>query len=379
MPEAADRLRAELRAIGFDEVRFAAVDGGASPGLREWLRSGYQADMHWLERTADQRMDPGLVLPGARSAIMLGITTWTGEAASAAGRPVIARYARFSDYHDTIKTGLQRAGAAIERLFGVGAADYRYYVDAGPVGERGWAARAGLGFVGKNAMLISRRHGNWLLLAAILTRVELPPDDPILPRFRAGARTGLLCGKCTRCLDACPTDAFPRPGVVDSRRCIAYQTIENRGYIPRGLRAAIGSRVFGCDTCLDVCPWNRFARAGRQMLLESRAELAALSWRDLLELTPARFAAVFRKAPVKRLKLPGLLRNACIGAGNSGDGSLLPELSRLARHESPVVRAHAVWAVRRLAGADWKRWLEAARTEETSPEVLAEYQPDLAG
>ena len=135
--------------------------------------------------------------------------------------------------------------------------------------ERAWAARAGVGFIGKNAMLISRRHGNWLFLASVLTRIDLESDPPILPRGDPG-KIGLLCGKCTRCMDACPTRAFPSPGVVDSRRCISYQTIENRGFIPRELRAAIGSRVYGCDTCLDVCPWNRFAAEGRRMILESR-------------------------------------------------------------------------------------------------------------
>jgi epoxyqueuosine reductase len=372
-PDPAERLRAALRDIGFDEVRYAVAGAaGTDPALRAWLGAGYQADMAWMERTAVKREDPALVLPGVRSVISLGVSTWR-ESAAPAGGPVWARYARYSDYHDTVKAGLVEAGKAIERIYAVSPLDYRYYVDTGPVSERSWATRAGVGFIGKNGMLISRTHGNWLMLAAILTRIELPPDRALGRPGVEGEETsgvGLLCGKCTRCLEACPTAAFPRPGVIDARRCISYQTIENRGIIPRELRAGIGARVFGCDTCLDVCPWNRFARTGRQMLLETRDEIAALSLREVLRLTPVAFAARFRRTVVKRLKLVGLLRNACIAAGNSGDPTLLPDLVALAGHESPIVRAHAVWAALRLGG---DARLAATRAAETDPAVLAEY------
>ena len=263
----------------------------------------------------------------------------------------------------------------LEEIYGVGGEDYRYYVDTGPVLERSWAARSGLGFIGKNAMLISRRHGNWLLLAAILTRVEFTPDPPIRKRLenqrsKIENSIGLLCGKCTRCLDACPTQAFPRPGVVDARRCISYQTIENKGVIPRALRRGIGAHLYGCDVCLEVCPWNRFAREGRRLLLAVRDELTELTLAELLELTPERFATVFKGTPIKRVKHAGLLRNACIVAGNSGDVSLLPQLVRLAAHELPLIRVHAVWAVRRLGG---ESRLAAAQAAETDAAVLEEY------
>lgn len=371
-----EEWRARLGALGFDEVRFAALGAPRREGLRAWLGDGMHADMAWMERTAEKRLDPQLVLPGAKSVVMLGVNYFREAGrGSAAGRgektATWARYALHEDYHDTVKPGLVAAGRALEEIYGVGAADYRYYVDTGPVLEREWAARAGVGFVGKNAMLISRRHGNWLLLAAIFTRVEFAPDEPVRKKTGA-AGVGLLCGKCTRCMDACPTDALPRPGVVDARRCISYQTIENRGTIPRELRAGIGARVFGCDACLDACPWNRFAREGRGLLLAARGEIAGLTVRELLGLTPERFAAVFRRTPIKRLKLIGLLRNACVVAGNSGDGSLVPELARLAAtHESALVRAHAVWAVRRLGG---EPELAAARAAETDAGVRAEYE-----
>ncbi len=388
-------LRRRLLALGFDEVAFAPADTAASGwGLPHWLAAGAHADMTWLERTAAKRMNPDLVLPGARSVIALGINYWPGGPApgepKAARSPVWARYALHEDYHETVRSGLQAAARALEEICGVGGGDYRYYVDTGPVMERGWAERAGLGFLGKNGMLISRTHGNWLLLAAILVRLDLEPDPPLRPRLAAApgsanpARLGLLCGKCTRCMDACPTAAIPRPGWVDARRCISYQTIENRGAIPRDLRPGIGDRIFGCDICLEVCPWNRFARAGRGMLVATRREIAATSLAELLELTPAGFARLFRRTPIKRLKLAGLLRNACVVAGNVAAGAgaadpLLAPLLRLAGHADPVVRGHAVWAVRRIAGPAARSLLAAARARESEASVLGEYDVEIPG
>jgi len=376
-----EKLRQRLHALGFDEVRFARV-AGAAPGaaaLRPWLDAGLHADMAWMERTAEKRGQPELVLPGVQSVILLGVNYWPDEKRKAKGnaRPVWARYALHDDYHDTLHAGLVAAGQAIEEIFDASSADYRHYVDTGPVLERGWAARAGLGFIGKNTMLISRRFGNWLFLASILTKLEFAPDAPLrkkIERQKPGGEShvGLLCGKCTRCMDECPTGALPRPGVLDARRCISYQTIENRGIIPRELRPGIGPRVYGCDICLEVCPWNRFARTARSVLLAARGEIAEITLRELLELTPARFAAVFRGTAIKRVKLAGLLRNACVVAGNSGDAGLLEPLARLAGHPSPVVRAHAVWAVFRLTGTAGKI-LSAARATETEAVVLEEY------
>lgn len=361
--------------LGFDDMRVAQVAPVPGGRLQTWLADGMHADMAWMERTAAKRLDPELVLPGARSIIMLGVSYATGALTQRG--PVWARYALHEDYHDTMKPALVAAGRALEEIYGAAETDYRYYVDTGPVLERGWAAKSGLGFTGKNAMLISRRHGNWLLLAAILTRVELAPDAPVRPQRSGFADVGLLCGKCTRCLEACPTQAFSEPGVVDARRCVSYQTIENKGIIPRELRAGIGRRIYGCDVCLEVCPWNRFAREGRRMLLTARFELPELTLPDLLALTPERFAAVFRKTPIKRVKLGGLLRNACVVAGNSGDAGLLPSLVRLAAHELPLVRAHAVWAVRKLAGAQATALLAAAFAVETEASVRAEYAGEV--
>jgi epoxyqueuosine reductase len=381
-----EELRRRLCALGFDEVRFARLDGGP-PGahaLRAWLNAGRQADMAWMERTADKRIDPQLVLPGARSIILLGVNYWPGPAIenrkSKIENSTWARYARYEDYHDTMKPALGSAGHALEELGGIQGDDYRYFVDTGPVLERGWAARAGLGFVGKNAMLISRHFGNWLFLAAIFTRVAFAPDPPLGESGERKAESGkkeigLFCGKCTRCMDACPTQALPAPGVVDARRCISYLTIENRGAIPREFRPAIGDRIYGCDICAEVCPWNRFAQESRRLLLVARYDLADLPIRELLALTPERFAEVFRRTPIKRLKLTGLLRNTCVVAGNSGDASLVEPLVKLASHASPLVRAHAVWAVFCLAGeSPARRFLHEARAVESDANVLAEYE-----
>ena len=366
------QLRQRLGELGFDEVRFTTLVPLSGDVLGAWLEAGMHGEMQWMERTAGKRVQPDLVLPGAKSIIMLGVNYWSDAAqpASAKSRPEWARYARYEDYHDTFKSALEQAGKAIEEICGVTSGDYRYYVDTGPLLERGWAAKAGLGFVGKNAMLISRRHGNWLFLAGILTRCEFTPDAPVRQQASGFADVGLLCGKCSRCLDACPTRAFAAPGVVDARRCISYQTIENKGVIPRELRPGIGQRIYGCDVCLDVCPWNRFAHLGRRQLLAARDDITHLELEEILKLTPERFAAIFRRTPIKRVKLAGLLRNACVVAGNSGDAALLAPLMTLAAHESPVVRVHAVWAIYRLGGA---ALLADARRAEKDPLVLAEY------
>jgi epoxyqueuosine reductase len=387
MNEAREELRRRLQALGFDEVRFARMHAPIDGGLRARVAAGQFADMHWMERTADKRTNPDLVLPGVKTMIMLGVNYWPGgmlaevavEANARARAPIWARYALHTDYHDTIKPALVEAGRVLEQLHGLTAEDYRYYVDTGPVQERGWAERAGLGFIGKNAMLISRDFGNWLFLATILTRLEIEPDEPLGPKpvthEQAGEpRIGLLCGKCTRCIDACPTDAIVAPGTVDARRCISYQTIENKGVIPRELRAGIGARIYGCDVCAEVCPWNRFAQESRKVLLAARYDLADLPLREVLALTPVRFAEIFKKTAIKRVKLAGLLRNACVVAGNTNAVDCLDQLVTLATHESALVRAHAVWAVYRIGGVERaEQLLFSARSVETDATVLAEY------
>ena len=365
-----EHLRTRLTGLGFDVVRFVAVDGEAAGGeaFREWLANGNQADMHWLEKTPERRTDPRHVLAGAKSLIMLGVNY--GGGAEGRGGPIWARYALNRDYHDTLKPGLVAAGKLLEAELALRPTDYRYYVDTGPLLERNWATAAGLGFTGKNAMLISKEYGNWLFLAGILVTTELPSDRPVSRKVK-NTPVGSLCGSCTACLDACPTDALTAPGVLDARKCISYQTIENKGLIPRELRTAIGSRIYGCDICAEVCPWNRFAQEAKSGLIEARPHITALGLKEILRLTPESFAAVFKGTPIKRLKLRGLLRNACLVAANEEKSELIPELVILAsEHTEAMVRAHAVWALRRLGVDDQ---LASRRLGESDAMVLAEF------
>lgn len=368
-----ERLRAELAALGFDVVRFTSlrdeVPGGAA--FRDWLRRDFHADMAWLERSEAKRLNPQTVLAGARSMILLGVNYRRADDSS--DTPKWARYALNRDYHDTIEPALKSAGKVLESWGDLGDRDYRYYVDTGPVLERSWAARAGVGFTGKNAMLISREFGNWLFLAAILVKCELPADEPVSRRYEKEP-VGTLCGSCTACLDACPTGALPEPGVLDARRCISYLTIEHKGVIPPEWRRPIGDHIYGCDICAEVCPWNRFAQEAKSILLEERSHIGRLSLREILSLTAETFAAVFKGTAVKRLKLRGLLRNACVVAANRNAVDLLPELMKLADHHEPLVRAHAVWAIRCLGGEEQ---LGSQRSREQDPIVLAEFETPL--
>lgn len=383
MKERQEALRAELQRLGFDSVRFVRLDQHSKrseQALQQWLAAGQQADMQWMDRSASKRMEPELVLPGARSAILLGVNYWPGTRELKA--PRWARYAMYEDYHDTFRPALIAAGKLLETGFEQGPADYRYYVDSGPVLERGWAERGGAGFVGKNAMLISPEFGNWLFLCEILTKIDFVPDPPLAPErseSKGEKRVGLYCGSCTQCLDACPTGAIRAPGVVDARLCISYQTIENKGIIPRELRPLIGTRIYGCDICLEVCPWNRFAQESRRVLLVARDELLELGLSDLLNLDAVRFAEVFRKTPIKRTKLGGILRNACIVAANTGATESAGRMVELAGHENPVVRAHAVWGVFRLKSySEAVGLLAPARERESDLSVLAEYKAEEA-
>jgi epoxyqueuosine reductase len=257
-----------------------------------------------------------------------------------AGPPpgVVARYARFRDYHAVLGERLEALAAFVNRLGGPDTRS-RWYVDTGPVLEREWAQRAGVGFIGKHTNLISRRFGNWIFLGEILTTLELEPDAPEQNH----------CGRCTRCIEACPTRAIVAPFQLDARRCISYLTIELKGPIPPELRPAIGNRIFGCDDCLAVCPWNRFAREGQLMRSHARPELAAPDLLELLELDDAAFRARFADTPLSRVKRRGLRRNVCVALGNVGDAATLPALERAAADADPLVAEHARWAIQQIA------------------------------
>lgn len=334
-------VRKHALELGFDECRFTTADlPGRAEALRKWIESGRHGEMGWIARNQDKRINPQKVLPGAQSIITLAASYYrTGSESEAAhGSPrgpsgIIARYARYEDYHDVLAGRLKELTAILAELGGAGHRSL-WYVDTGPILERELAERAGIGFAGKHTNLISRKLGNWFFLAEIITTIPFEPDPPERNR----------CGSCTRCLSACPTNAITAPFELDARRCISYLTIELKGPIPLELRPLIGNRIFGCDDCLAACPWNRFAAEGGIMGRHARAELEKPDLIELLSMDAAAFRARFRGTPILRTKRRGLLRNVCIALGNTGDSSVLPALEKAAADPEPLIAEHALWA-----------------------------------
>ncbi len=335
-------LIAETQQLGFSLCRVAAC--GAPPHAASfdgWLADGNAGEMEpWLARSRDKRVDPQLVLPGARSVVVLALSYWQGprpqRAADAPAEGRVARYAWGDDYHDLIENKL----SALDAFLAVHGGRQRYYVDTGPVLERDFAAEAGVGWQGKSTMLLHPRLGKWFFLAELLTTLEIEPDQPIPHR----------CGTCTRCLDACPTGAIRRehPYHLDARLCISYLTIEHKGAIPLDLRPRLGDHIYGCDDCLDACPWNRFAQASREAAFRARPATVGMALRDYLALGQEDFSRMFKGSPVKRTKRRGLLRNVCVALGNVGTTADLPALERAASQEEEMVAEHARWAIARI-------------------------------
>jgi epoxyqueuosine reductase len=330
-----EAIRQRAFELGFDACHFtSAVPPESSGRLREWLAQQHHGGMEWLQRNAEKRADPQKVLPGAQSVICLAISYGNLKAQKPDPKfGVVARYARFDDYHDILAEKLKSLAAFVD---GLGASTRSlWYVDTGPILERDFAQRAGIGFVGKHTNLISRNFGNWIFLAEILTTVGLEPDAPEKNR----------CGTCTRCIAACPTSAITAPFTLDARKCISYLTIELKGAIPVELRPLIGNRIFGCDDCLAVCPWNKFAREGNLMKPHLRTDLDAPDLIELLSLDDARFKLRFAGSPILRTKRRGLLRNVCVALGNVGDASTLPALEKASQDKEPLISEHACWAM----------------------------------
>ncbi len=318
----------------------ATLDARARAGLAAFLDAGAQGEMAWMAARAEQRGDPRVLWPEAVSVIALGLSYAPMEdplaTLSRPGCGNLSVYARNRDYHDVLKGRAKHLAQFVASRF---AAEVKVFVDTAPVMEKPLAAAAGLGWQGKHTNLVSRRHGSWLFLAEIYTTLNLPPDAPHADR----------CGTCTRCLSACPTEAFPAPYQLDARRCISYLTIEHAGPIPLQFRAAMGNRIYGCDDCLAVCPWNRFAVAGREAKLAARADLVAPALAELAALDDAGFRARFAGSPVKRIGRNRFARNVAIAIGNSGQAELVPAAARLRADPDPVVAEAGAWALERLA------------------------------
>ena len=356
-------VRAAARACGFDQVGFAPAAPPTHAEVYEaWLADGYHGEMAYMARedAVRRRLDPREALPGCRTLIVVSLlygstpagTTapdpWPadrGDPAPHRRLPVVARYALGRDYHDVFEERLDALSAAIEDL--APGARTKRYVDYGPVMERDHAQRAGLGWIGKNTMLLHPDLGSYFMLGELLTDLEIEPDPPFVHD---------RCGTCRRCIDACPTDAILDGRVLDARLCISYLTIELRGPIPEALRPAIGNRVFGCDICQEVCPWNSEAPSPARAPFEPRPGQPMppedmVAWaEELAPLDADAFRARYRGTAFSRPGRDGLLRNLAVGLGNAGRPAARPVLRRLAEDSSPLVREHARWALQVLQG-----------------------------
>lgn len=422
-------VKAEARDLGFELVGIAP--SGPSPDLerfQHWLAQGYGAGMDYLSRRAAERAEPRLLYPEARSVIVLGANYFLQDLPASIrqdpSRGLIASYAWGYDYHGVLKPLLIRLDEVIRAASGR-TSPGRAYVDTGPVLERSWATAAGLGFIGKNTCLIAPGLGSWLFLSVLLVPEEMAYDPPMrmantrastqrvggewrmVARPSEGQRpdwaggetqattTGpekahgwgidsqdfkrATCGACTRCLDICPTTAFPSPHVLDARRCISYLTIELKGSIPSELRSAMGNWVFGCDLCQFVCPWNRrYARPTSLASLQSRFDTLAPRLLDLLALDEEGFRARFRRSPVQRAKRRGFLRNVCVALGNWGSPEAVPALADALQDREPLVRGHAAWALGRIGTLPAQKALMQCLASESDVYVKDEVERALA-
>jgi epoxyqueuosine reductase len=369
-PDLKEELITFASEVGFDRCRITRCDSpDHGDAFQEWLEAGAAGEMAYMGRGAEKRVDPQKILPGARSVISLALNYWQGAAPEARKHQIpsskiqgspklqtsspqtfvaevsgaesgdaatgrIARYAWGDDYHEVIEEKLARIDQVLQTRGGT----QKCYVDTGPVLERDFAARAGLGWHGKSTMLIDRELGTWFFLAEILTTLELAPDSPQPDR----------CGTCQRCMAACPTGAITSAHRLDARRCISYLTIELKSSIPLEFRSLIGDRIFGCDDCLSACPWNRFAQESREASFAARPATVGMALRDYLGLSDEQFRLLFRRSPIKRIKRRGFLRNVCVALGNVGDQGDLPALQNAASDPDELISEHARWAVNQI-------------------------------
>lgn len=340
-----NKIRELAFELGFDLCGFSRAEPTSQAEFfKRWIDSGFYGGMEWMKRTMEKRLNPAIVLKNAKTMISVGASYHLDEKGFAnsdyepqnkfTGK--IARYSQFIDYHYVIKEKLEKlAGFILQNYPGE---KVLCYVDTGPVLEREFAQKSGIGFIGKHTNLISRNFGNWILVGEIITTVEFEPD---LPEKN-------YCGKCHRCIDACPTGAIVAPFTLNSSLCISYLTIEHKGVIPLNLRRKIGRHLFGCDDCLEVCPWNRFAQKGRIMNENLKKLPINVDLREILTLDNEGFKKLFGKTPIERLGLTRLLRNACVVLGNTGDLDAIKLLEEVQKRNDPLVNEHSAWAINEI-------------------------------
>ncbi len=373
-----ERIASLAAELGFDLFGVApALPPPPLDAYYEWLARGYHADMAYLARADHlaRRADPRLLLPGVQSVICVGVRYGGGDLPESASedpaRGRIARYAWVMDYHPALLSRLERLAGRVESEMGAPAA-WRAVVDSGPVLERAYAARAGLGFIGKNTCLIHPKAGSWFFLGELLTTLDLAPT---------ALRVRTDCGTCRRCLDACPTGALVAPYVLDARRCTSYLTIARKGPIPPALRAPLGSRIFGCDICQEVCPFQRSADARPSRILTPINDVDAIAPRltDLLALNEETFHRRYTGTSIVRAGRRVLARNAAIALGNRGAGDAVEALAAaLAGDPAPLVRSHAAWALGRIHTAAALQALTECQARESDAHVLAEIAQALS-
>jgi epoxyqueuosine reductase len=337
-------IREKALRLGFDRAAFCEARlPEEAHHFDRWLQAGMHGSMEWMAGSRDRRLDPAKLLEGARSMVVVALAHGAradGGAAPSTRDGIVARYARSDDYHRVMGDRLQELQDFIE----ASATGHRAlaYVDTGALLERLWASRAGLGWIGKNALVLNERLGSYFLIGVVVTTLALPPDPPAADR----------CGSCTLCIDACPTAAIVEPRLVDSRRCVSYHTIEMRGGVPEEFRESIGLKVFGCDECQEACPWNGPLPTLEASALAARPEWTTLSPFDLLAMSHAEYLQRFRGSAIKRATYQGLRRNAAVALGNAGEAgaAALALLDRIGSDpaEDPIVKEHALWAAGRL-------------------------------
>lgn len=355
--------------LGFDLLGIAPAERPAhADSYLDWLGRGYDGEMSYLRRpdAIERRLDPSRALAEARSLVMVALNYYQHEdgPVNDVSRPVIARYARGEDYHHVFEEKLTALAEHVRRVCGEGTRT-KPYVDYGPVLERDHAQRAGLGWIGKNTVLIHPQIGSYLFLGEILTDAEMTPDAPFLPDH---------CGSCTRCIEACPTGAIKGPRELDSRLCISYLTIELRGPIPRELRPLIGNRVFGCDICQEVCPWNRHIPETTEPRFRPRDDVRGDELIELMGLSEAEFERRFNATPLSRAHRSGFLRNVAVALGNWGSEAAVPALASALSDAEPLVRGHAAWALGRIASVRAREALSARLETEPDPFVREELE-----
>ncbi len=363
-------LHEQARLLGFDALGISP----AAPARRldaylRWLDNDHFGAMGYMARPdrVARRRDPAAILPGVQSIISVGLSyampALPPALAQDPSRGRISSYAWGVDYHDVMLPRLQQLASWLQDVSP--QARSRAYVDTGAILERDHAETAGLGFTGKNTMLIGPLSGSWFFLGELLTTLPLPPTT--------APASMPTCGTCHRCLDACPTAAFPRPYVLDARRCISYLTIELKGWIPPDLRPLLGNWIYGCDICQEVCPFNRFATpAAEAAFFAANLELVAPSLIDLLALDETAFKVRFAGSPILRIKRARLVRNACVAAGNWGSPTAVPALASLLADPELIVRGHAAWALHRIGGPEAQLALRGALRLERNEAVRQE-------